>query len=57
MSHPMTTALARDWLFRAGLVTAVHTHEQGIISPDCPGCLEEQVRWGDHPKRFPHPRS
>ena len=35
-----------DWLFRAGIITATHSHEegQGILSPDCAGCLEEAVR-------------
>lgn len=39
-------ALTEDALFRLGVVTALHTHEegQGILSPDCPGCLEEAVR-------------
>lgn len=37
-------ALTEDALFRWGIITALHTHEEGVLSPDCPGCLEEAVR-------------
>ena len=39
-------ALLEDWLFRVGITTAVHNHEEGHRTGYCPGCREEEVRRG-----------
>ena len=40
----MSKVLIRDWLFRIGLLTAVHNHEEGYREGYCAGCHEEEAR-------------
>lgn len=47
-----SSALLEDWLFRFGITTAVHNHEEGLRGDKyCPGCHEESVR---RPQRQPN---